>query len=90
MNIDKLSVMLCLGFQESDGPFNVIIKLINSKSNRQEIHKKRISKEEIKSFSDNQFVISIDIAKPIDDRRSKDRWKNHRRKYMRNLLKLVI
>lgn len=90
MNINKLSVMLCLAFQESDGPFDVVIKLINSKNGQQEINKKRISKEDIKILSDSQFIIEIDIAEPIDDRRLKDRWQNNRRKYMRNLLKLML
>lgn len=81
--------MLCLGFQESDGPFDVIIKFINSGTGQQEISKKRLSKEEIKNLSDDQLVIRIDIAEPIDDRRSKERWVNERRKSVRNLLKPI-
>ncbi len=73
MNLDKLTILLCLAFQESEGPFDVDVKLSDS------VSRMRLMKNEIKELSMSPSIIEIDISIPIADRRSKERWTRHRR-----------
>lgn len=73
MNLDKLTVLLCLAFQESEGPFDVNVKMSSS------VSRMRLMKNEIKELSMSPSVVEIDIGVPIADRRSKERWTKNRR-----------
>lgn len=68
MNLDKLDVMLCLSFQESDGPINIVIEYLDKTvlSN--------MTKEEIKNLSDNELVVSIKIADIVPKKRWIERY----------------
>jgi len=73
MNLDKLTILLCLAFQESEGPFEVDVKTSDSTV------RMRLMKEEIKKLSNNPSIIEIDIRTPVSDRRLKERWTKYRR-----------
>ncbi len=77
MNLSKLDPMLCLAFQESDGPFYIKITKIK------EISFAKMNKEDIKLLSDDPDILTIEIIDVKLDRRwskrlSKDRRKMHR------------
>ena len=68
MNLNKLDLMLCLAFQESEGPFNVEVKFYNPlDKNTQEIF--ILSKQEIRNVSMWDEIKSISIVEPFKDRR---------------------
>jgi hypothetical protein len=81
MDVTKIGTTLCLAFQISDGPFNVIVKY------EQSISKLKLSKDEVKKLSMDPSVMEIDISSLVDDRRSKERWTKVRRVKTRNILK---
>lgn len=73
MNLNKLDVMLCLAFQESDGPFSV---LVTSNTHKYTIE---LTKVLIKELSDKDFIISIEIIDSVSDRRWRKRYSQSRR-----------
>ena len=73
MNLDKLTHLLCLAFQCSDGPFQIKV----SYSDHDEWAS--LSKEEIKNLSDQQDIKQIDICNPGKDRRWHQRLGDDRR-----------
>lgn len=80
MNINKLETMLCLAFQESDGPFDIVIRFRNNEKLPWRIS---ASKEEIKKFSNEDCIEYIALTNPIKDRRWIGRQDNDRRKNTR-------
>jgi len=73
MNVSKISTMLCLGFQESEGPFSVLITFEGGQEAA------TLSKTEIQTLSDQELVIHIDLDRRDVDRRWRDRNKSERR-----------
>lgn len=67
MNINKIGIMLCLAYQESEGPFYVKVNLSNF------VEWKLLSKFEIDKLSDEFNIIEIDISLPRSERRWRDR-----------------
>lgn len=74
MQLNKISVLLCLGMQESEGPFSVCV----ISENKKEFLK--LSRNEIKNLSDGKEILSIDIVAPIKERRWWNRGTKDRRK----------
>lgn len=64
MNLNKLDIMLCFAFQESEGPFKICIQYKNKKEWSQYF------REDIKILSDSDNVINITIVSPKSERRS--------------------
>lgn len=73
MNITRLSIMLCLALQVSDGPYLV---LINFDGGQEEA---LVTKEELQVLSNQEFVLSIETSRRLDDRRWRDRKERERR-----------
>lgn len=75
MNLDKISLTLCLAFQISDGPFKVLIFTSDGI-----VQEALLSKEEIKNKSLSDTVINIDLCRRISQRRWRVRFNPGRRK----------
>jgi hypothetical protein len=81
VDLNKLSILLCLAFQESEGPFYLLVKdLVGN------VTRARLMKSEAKLLSLNPSVAEIDIAEPLSDRRHKERWTSFRRIAIRKLI----
>lgn len=71
MNLNKLDLMLCFAFQESDGPFNVEVKFNSPIKDNPEYF--LLSKKEISNISLWDEVNSISIYLPFKERRWRKR-----------------
>lgn len=74
--LDKLDTLLTLAFQESEGPFSVLIKtqvssapLLGS-----------LNKDEIKALIKDSLITNIELSKRIASRRWRSRSAKDRRK----------
>lgn len=76
-DLTKLDALLTLAFQESEGPFSVLVK-VKSQSQKA-IPCELVSKEEIFALSKDDLIISIELSKRIASRRWRSRSKKNRR-----------
>jgi hypothetical protein len=74
MNLSKLSILLCLAFQESDGPFHVSVEC------NQGVVWAHYTKQQIGELSDIECIVCIDVCEPRSDRRWHQRLTEDRRK----------
>ncbi|HVI42675.1 MAG TPA: hypothetical protein VM577_18665 [Anaerovoracaceae bacterium] len=75
-DLTKLDTLLTLAFQESEGPFSVLIK-VNGQSNVPV--SRDLTKEEILELSKDELITSIELSKRIASRRWRSRSKKNRR-----------
>jgi hypothetical protein len=75
-NLEKIDTLLTLAFQESDGPFSVLIKMEGVTAFLIGL----LSKEEILTLSKVESLIKIELCKRVSNRRWRGRWRRDRRK----------
>ena len=73
MIISKLTILLTIAFQESEGPFDIEATYTDH------VEHKTLTKDQIGELSDIKGVIIIDIRKPSGERRWHHRTVNDRR-----------
>jgi hypothetical protein len=74
MNLDKLDVTVCMAFQASEGPFDVLIHVDGA------VDEATLTKEEIDVLSQQEFLVSLEMSRRVlTDRRWIDRGTGERR-----------
>lgn len=68
MNIEKIDAMLALALSESDGPMNIVAKLIDGA-----VLIASLTKDQISTLSDRDDVSAIKIGTRLRNRRKTDR-----------------
>lgn len=76
MIVEKLDAMLCLAFQNSEGPFKVKVSYLDHYDWLE------LSKSEIESLSDLEPVIKIEIVNVLPERRWRDRLSSSDRRFL--------
>lgn len=74
MNLSKIDISLCLAFQASEGPFDVLIHVDDI------VDEASLTKEEIGVLSNQEFLNFVEMSNRIlTDRRWRDRGTEERR-----------